>query len=224
MFKVLRHDDSDRVLTVYLAGVVPRRRSSRDACLRGLQVQPGLNLRGLQVQPTPVGKFALGGGWICDPIHDHERAGAADGSAAMGHGAPLPRNGAGDSTATTSTTSTAAAKATPKKPTAAGAHSTKTSRNATRSIRPSARADGANPARISEIQTALSRQGAYQGDPTGKWDATTVEAMRQFQTAHGLTPTGKIDALTLEKLGLGSQVSGMGAPSTIGRTTGIGRR
>jgi peptidoglycan hydrolase-like protein with peptidoglycan-binding domain len=68
------------------------------------------------------------------------------------------------------------------------------------------------PSRISEIQAALSKEGAYQGEPNGKWDAATVDAMRQFQTDHGLTPSGKIDALTLQKLGLGSQVSGMGAP------------
>jgi hypothetical protein len=36
--------------------------------------------------------------------------------------------------------------------------------------------------------------------------------MKQFQGDHGLNPSGKIDALTLQKLGLGSQVSGMGAP------------
>ena len=63
-------------------------------------------------------------------------------------------------------------------------------------------------ARISEIQAALASEGAYQGEPNGKWDDATVDAMRQFQASHGLNPTGKIDALTLEKLGLGSEVAG----------------
>lgn len=71
------------------------------------------------------------------------------------------------------------------------------------------------PDRISEIQTALARDNAYQGDPTGKWDAATIAAMKQFQSAHGLSPTGKIDALTLQRLGLGSDVAGKGAPSPV---------
>ena len=68
------------------------------------------------------------------------------------------------------------------------------------------------PDRIREIQSALQRDGAYQGDPTGKWDDSTVEAMKSFQDKNGLTPTGKIDALTLQKLGLGSETAGKGAP------------
>lgn len=71
------------------------------------------------------------------------------------------------------------------------------------------------PSRITEIQTALARDGAYQGDPSGRWDAATVDAMRQFQNDHDLNPSGKIDALTLQKLGLGSQVAGMGAPLPV---------
>jgi peptidoglycan hydrolase-like protein with peptidoglycan-binding domain len=66
--------------------------------------------------------------------------------------------------------------------------------------------------RIREIQDALSREGALDGKPSGKWDATTVEAMKKFQGNHGLSPTGKIDAATLEKLGLGSDTAGKGAP------------
>ena len=69
-----------------------------------------------------------------------------------------------------------------------------------------------SPDRIREIQTALQREGAYQGDPSGKWDDSTVEAMKTYQDKNGLTPTGKIDALTLEKLGLGSDTAGKGAP------------
>src|SRR5579862_7512556 len=70
------------------------------------------------------------------------------------------------------------------------------------------------PDRIREIQTALQKQGAYQGDPNGKWDDPTVEAMKTFQDKNGLSPTGKIDAVTLEKLGLGSETAGKGAPIT----------
>jgi peptidoglycan hydrolase-like protein with peptidoglycan-binding domain len=66
--------------------------------------------------------------------------------------------------------------------------------------------------RISEIQTALSKDGSYKGTPTGKWDDSTVAAMRSFQGAHGLNPSGKFDARSLEKLGLGSTTAGAGAP------------
>ncbi len=70
------------------------------------------------------------------------------------------------------------------------------------------------PDRISEIQTALGRDGYYKDDPNGKWDSATVAAMEKFQADHGLDSTGKIDALTLQKLGLGSDIAGVDAPRT----------
>jgi peptidoglycan hydrolase-like protein with peptidoglycan-binding domain len=71
--------------------------------------------------------------------------------------------------------------------------------------------------RISQIQSALAGQGVYQGDPSGKWDDGTVEAMRKYQAAQGLNPSGKLDARTLEKLGLGANTAGRAAP--MPRTT-----
>jgi peptidoglycan hydrolase-like protein with peptidoglycan-binding domain len=68
------------------------------------------------------------------------------------------------------------------------------------------------PDRIKEIQSALQKDGSYEGEPTGKWDAATSEAMRKYQDKNGFTPTGKIDALSLNKLGLGSETAGKGAP------------
>ena len=68
------------------------------------------------------------------------------------------------------------------------------------------------PDRIREIQTALNREGALNGQPTGKWDNASIDAMRKFQELHGLNPNGKIDAATLNKLGLGSDTAGRGAP------------
>lgn len=68
------------------------------------------------------------------------------------------------------------------------------------------------PDRISEIQTALAKDGSFAGTPNGKWDATTVDAMKKFQDTHGLSPTGKLDAKTLQKLGLGSQTAGLAPP------------
>jgi hypothetical protein len=68
------------------------------------------------------------------------------------------------------------------------------------------------PDRIKEIQTALQKDGSYQGQPTGKWDAATMDAMKKYQDKIGVTPTGKIDAVSLNKLGLGSETAGKGAP------------
>jgi peptidoglycan hydrolase-like protein with peptidoglycan-binding domain len=68
------------------------------------------------------------------------------------------------------------------------------------------------PERISEIQQALAKDGSFSGKPSGKWDDSTVEAMKKFQAGHGLNPSGKLDAATLQKLGLGSQTAGVAAP------------
>src|ERR1700689_3798760 len=70
-------------------------------------------------------------------------------------------------------------------------------------------------ARISEIQSALARNGYYQGQPNGKWDSNTVSAMQKFQSGNGLEPSGKLNALSLQKLGLGSSVAGVSAPKPI---------
>ncbi len=71
--------------------------------------------------------------------------------------------------------------------------------------------------RIQEIQAALAREGAYQGEPNGKWDAASIEAMKRFQASHGLNPTGKLDAPSLQKLGLGSEIAGRAAPRPPGQ-------
>ncbi len=68
------------------------------------------------------------------------------------------------------------------------------------------------PDRISEIQQALGKDGSYTGKPSGKWDESTVEAMKKFQESHGLNPSGKLDAKTLQQLGLGSQTAGVAPP------------
>src|SRR3981189_2598872 len=68
------------------------------------------------------------------------------------------------------------------------------------------------PDRITEIQRALAKDGSFAGKPNGKWDASTTEATRKFQEAHGLNPTGKLDAKTLQRLGLGSQTAGVAPP------------
>jgi peptidoglycan hydrolase-like protein with peptidoglycan-binding domain len=85
------------------------------------------------------------------------------------------------------------------------------------------------PDRIMDIQSALAKAGAYDGEPTGNWDAKTIAAMTKFQQSNGLTPSGKLDALSLQKLGLGSDTAGKGAPrpatpsTTVSSSTGIRR-
>ncbi len=67
--------------------------------------------------------------------------------------------------------------------------------------------------RVIEIQSALAKDGSFQGTPNGKWDDNTSAAMRKFQVSHGLNPNGKLDAPTLQRLGLGSQTAGVAAPT-----------
>lgn len=67
--------------------------------------------------------------------------------------------------------------------------------------------------RVSEIQGALAKDGSFSGAPNGKWDDSTVAAMKKFQAGHGLNPSGKLDAKTLQQLGLGSQTAGVAAPT-----------
>src|SRR5580698_4497873 len=74
--------------------------------------------------------------------------------------------------------------------------------------------------RISEIQTALSRGGYFEGEPNGKWDSNTIAAMQKFQSANGLNSSGRIDATTLQKLGLGSSTAGVDAPKPIKKSDG----
>jgi peptidoglycan hydrolase-like protein with peptidoglycan-binding domain len=75
------------------------------------------------------------------------------------------------------------------------------------------------PQRISEIQSALTHGGYYQGAPNGKWDSNTVAAMQKFQSDNGLSSSGKIDAPSLQKLGLGSGTAGVDAPKPVAPAT-----
>src|SRR5260370_2755065 len=68
------------------------------------------------------------------------------------------------------------------------------------------------PDRISEIQQALAKDGSFTGKPNGKWDASTIEATRKFQEAHGLNASGKLDAKTLQQFDLGSHTGRVPAP------------
>jgi peptidoglycan hydrolase-like protein with peptidoglycan-binding domain len=107
---------------------------------------------------------------------------------------------------TSGTVSSKTTTGTAKKPTKTGKSSNKKVKRVKGQAAPTAD-------RINDIQGALSRNGAYAGEPSGKWDDSTVEAMKKFQASHSLNPTGKMDALTLQKLGFGSETAGMGVPT-----------
>ncbi|MGD0402950.1 MAG: peptidoglycan-binding domain-containing protein [Candidatus Acidiferrales bacterium] len=101
--------------------------------------------------------------------------------------------------------SASAPSATPKKKTVSKKHHSK--RESTQRA--------PTPARISEIQAALARDGYYQGQPNGKWDSNTIAAMQKFQSGNGLEASGKLNAPSLQKLGLGSSVAGVSAPKPV---------
>src|SRR5258706_8662648 len=98
------------------------------------------------------------------------------------------------------------------KPAASAASKSRVKKSSRRSKRREPGQKAPAPERISEIQQALAKDGSFAGSPNGKWDDSTVDAMRKFQAGHGLNPSGKLDAPTLQKLGLGSQTAGIAAP------------
>ncbi len=57
--------------------------------------------------------------------------------------------------------------------------------------------------RAREIQTALIREHYMQGEPTGKWDASTQAAMQKYQADQGWQSKQIPDSRALIKLGLG---------------------
>jgi peptidoglycan hydrolase-like protein with peptidoglycan-binding domain len=99
--------------------------------------------------------------------------------------------------------------------TSASTRSTKTSGKSSKRRRSKKVKGQAAPTtdRITAIQDALARKGVLTGAPSGKWDDSTVEAMKKFQISNGLNPSGKLDAITLQKLGLGSETAGLAAPT-----------
>jgi len=59
------------------------------------------------------------------------------------------------------------------------------------------------PDRYREIQQALVERGYLKGEPSGKWDADSVDAMRRFQQDQNIETSGQLDSLSLIALGLG---------------------
>jgi hypothetical protein len=60
-----------------------------------------------------------------------------------------------------------------------------------------------DPARVTQIQTALIREHYLTGEPTAKWDSGTQAAMAKFQADQGWQSKLTPDSRALIKLGLG---------------------
>lgn len=166
-----------------------------------------------QFARSPIAALLMAG--ACGFAASAFAAGQAS-TAASAAASSAPASGAAAASAAPKAASaTAAPKPAAAKPAAA--------KPAARKYKPRPKVQAAPTAqRITEIQTALAAQGVYKGDPNGKWDDVTAQAMKNFQTAHGLTPTGKLDALSLQKLGLGSEIAGRAAPLPSSQTQPAG--
>jgi hypothetical protein len=63
--------------------------------------------------------------------------------------------------------------------------------------------NGSSDSSVSQVQSALARQGYYRGAIDGNMGPATRNALRQYQRRHGLDATGQIDRPVIEALGLG---------------------
>lgn len=64
-----------------------------------------------------------------------------------------------------------------------------------------------DPERATQIQQALIREHYLSGDPSGKWDASTIAAMQKYQLDQGWQTKIMPDSRALKKLGLGPDYS-----------------
>ncbi|HEX8490199.1 MAG TPA: peptidoglycan-binding domain-containing protein [Chthoniobacterales bacterium] len=62
--------------------------------------------------------------------------------------------------------------------------------------------EGAADSNVSQIQSALSREGYYSGAIDGNLGPETRNALRRYQRDRGLSVTGRVDRATINALGL----------------------
>jgi peptidoglycan hydrolase-like protein with peptidoglycan-binding domain len=55
---------------------------------------------------------------------------------------------------------------------------------------------GESAQQIEKYQSDLAKLGYYKGQPTGKMDEATIQAIKECQKRCGLEPTGKLDKHT----------------------------
>ncbi|MBZ5657481.1 MAG: peptidoglycan-binding protein [Acidobacteriia bacterium] len=68
--------------------------------------------------------------------------------------------------------------------------------------------------RAREIQEALIRDHYMTGEPSGKWDAATQDALKKYQAAQGWQTKTVPDSRALIKLGLGPSKDGLLNPES----------
>jgi peptidoglycan hydrolase-like protein with peptidoglycan-binding domain len=59
---------------------------------------------------------------------------------------------------------------------------------------------------VADVQDALKRHGFVSADRAGVFSGNTADAVRAFQTRHGLAATGVVDQATWRALGLRGSV------------------
>lgn len=74
---------------------------------------------------------------------------------------------------------------------------------------------GIDQQRAREIQAALIREKYLQGQPTGKWDQSTKDAMTRFQADHGWQTKVLPDSRALIVLGLGPKHENVLNPESL---------
>lgn len=72
----------------------------------------------------------------------------------------------------------------------------------TESAAPRPTSGGIPSERATEIQKALIKAGYMDGPPSGQYDDATIQAMKQYQSANGLSQTGLPSAPLLKRLGV----------------------
>ena len=102
--------------------------------------------------------------------------------------------------------------------------SAKSSNKSGKSKKPSAKATshgqhGIDSARTREIQEALIREHYLSGEPTGKWDQSTKDALARFQAVNGWQTKSIPDSRALIKLGLGPDRKDLLNPDTAVMTS-----
>jgi hypothetical protein len=71
-----------------------------------------------------------------------------------------------------------------------------------------------DPERTRQIQEALIQQHYLSGEPNGKWDQSTKDALAKYQGANGWQTKSLPDSRALIKLGLGPDKKGLLNPDT----------
>ena len=66
-------------------------------------------------------------------------------------------------------------------------------------------------------------KGYFKGEPTGVWGASSVDALKRFQTDNNLTSDGKIGARSLIGLGLGPKHESNGEVAVTPKAAEVGK-